>query len=141
MCLFTQKVIPIEQGLKQGRCRRTGHRLGHTQKVIPIEQGLKPDGRDIFDSVEEYSEGHSNRTRIETTRRCTRWDRTNTQKVIPIEQGLKQRELSQQDRQFITQKVIPIEQGLKQGRCRRTGHRLGHTQKVIPIEQGLKPIS
>ena len=38
----TQKVIPIEQGLKPRIARTTGFHHGLTQKVIPIEQGLKP---------------------------------------------------------------------------------------------------
>ena len=61
----TQKVIPIEQGLKPDYQPRRGS-TGPTQKVIPIEQGLKP-GNERFDAeASDDSEGHSNRTRIET---------------------------------------------------------------------------
>ena len=39
----TQKVIPIEQGLKHKQIETLRRIRINTQKVIPIEQGLKPD--------------------------------------------------------------------------------------------------
>ena len=63
---LTQKVIPIEQGLKLQLHEKDSVALAATQKVIPIEQGLK-----------HYIVGIKIVYPI-------------TQKVIPIEQGLKQ---------------------------------------------------
>ena len=39
--MFSQKVIPIEQGLKRVVRRQFAAHILQTQKVIPIEQGLK----------------------------------------------------------------------------------------------------
>ena len=86
---MTQKVIPIEQGLKHQRGRGP-EGLEMTQKVIPIEQGLKHSIAPQTSKTLKYSEGHSNRTRIETVYELARFFHgTSTQKVIPIEQGLK----------------------------------------------------
>ena len=108
----TQKVIPIEQGLKH-RSPFSRRERCLTQKVIPIEQGLKQEaiGSAAFLAADSeghsnrtrietrtparnrygihHSEGHSNRTRIETHRLDKSGSHKKTQKVIPIEQGLK----------------------------------------------------
>ena len=63
--ILTQKVIPIEQGLKP-ILDPLNRGQGRTQKVIPIEQGLKPHSATAACRASYYSEGHSNRTRIET---------------------------------------------------------------------------
>ena len=62
----TQKVIPIEQGLKQAIEPTLNAAAAGTQKVIPIEQGLKHLCLNRKPGIELDSEGHSNRTRIET---------------------------------------------------------------------------
>ena len=86
----TQKVIPIEQGLKLNK--PSSNRVQYaTQKVIPIEQGLKQKGGKMKEyTLTTDSEGHSNRTRIETYTPLSFPPKSPaTQKVIPIEQGLK----------------------------------------------------
>ena len=111
-----------------------------TQKVIPIEQGLKHYGQIHNDRYRINSEGHSNRTRIETTSKYRGgFGAEITQKVIPIEQGLKLLNVRQVLLCWRTQKVIPIEQGLKLRSIVAPSSMGRLTQKVIPIEQGLKP--
>ena len=65
------------------------------QKIIPLEQGLKQNGvQGIIDLMQIASEDHSIRTRIETLfPLTTERNNQNPQKIIPLEQGLKQNEM------------------------------------------------